>query len=129
MARRLRPGRPDEDKPYVDAGTQGFVGKVQVVLPLETACLQCGMNKTHSRIMELRFGCTGEDVSFYEPKIAAEITTTRIVVAVQVREAAKVACGERDAVMSNTFYCDGFRNVAETLEIAKNPDCPNHVER
>ena len=87
------------------------------------------MNKTHSKIMELRFSCTGEDVTFYEPKVAAEITTTSIVSAVQVREALKIACGERDAVMSNIFYYDGFRNVAETLEIAKNPDCPNHVER
>jgi molybdopterin/thiamine biosynthesis adenylyltransferase len=33
--------------PYVDAGMLGFIGKVQAVLPPETPCLECSMNKTH----------------------------------------------------------------------------------
>lgn len=112
--------------PYIDGSMDGLVGKVQVVFPPETACLQCGMNKTHSKIMELRFSCTGEDVTFFEPRIAAEITTTSVVSAVQVREALKIASGKRNALLSNIFYYDGFRNVADTLEVPKNPDCPHH---
>jgi molybdopterin/thiamine biosynthesis adenylyltransferase len=46
--------------PYIDAATLGFVGKVQVVLPPETPCLECGMNKTHLKIMGDRFSCTGD---------------------------------------------------------------------
>ena len=116
----------NEGIPYIDGAMDGLIGKVQVVLPPETACLQCGMNKTHSKIMELRFSCTGEDVTFYEPKVAAEITTTSIVSAVQVREALKIVSGRAKAVLSNVFYYDGLRNVSETLEVSKNPDCPHH---
>ena len=71
--------------PYIDAATLGLVGKVQVVIPPETSCLECGMNKTHMKIMEKRFSCTGADISFFEQKMAAEITTTAIVAAIQVR--------------------------------------------
>jgi len=115
-------------KPYVDAGMLGFVGKVQVVLPPNTPCLECGMNKTHVKIMQLRFSCTGEDITFFEPKLAAEITTTSIVSAVQVREAIKIVNGRFDEVINNLFYYDGTRNVSEILEIQKNPDCPHHSD-
>ncbi|MFQ6106594.1 MAG: ThiF family adenylyltransferase [Thermoplasmata archaeon] len=116
----------DDGIPYIDGAMDGLIGKVQVVYPPETPCLQCAMNKTHARIMDLRFSCTGEDVTFFEPKIAAEITTTSVVSAVQVREAMKIASGAKAAVLQNIFYYDGFRNVAETLEVARNPDCPHH---
>lgn len=114
--------------PYVDAGMLGFVGKVQVVLPPHSPCLECGMNKTHVKIMQLRFSCTGENITFFEPKLAAEITTTSIVSAVQVREAIKITNGRFDEVVKNIFYYDGTRNVSEVLEIQKNPECPHHED-
>ncbi|MFQ5884488.1 MAG: ThiF family adenylyltransferase, partial [Thermoplasmata archaeon] len=90
--------------PYVDAATQGFVGKVQVVLPQETPCLECGMNQTHVKIMEERFSCTGEDVIFHVPKLAAEITTTSVVSAIQTRESIKVVLGMEKELIRNVFY-------------------------
>jgi molybdopterin/thiamine biosynthesis adenylyltransferase len=113
--------------PYIDAATLGLVGKVQVVIPPETSCLECGMNKTHMKIMEKRFSCTGTDITFFEQKMAAEITTTAIVSAIQVREAAKLVSGKQDKAIRNMFYYDGRRNVADELEIELNPDCPHHV--
>ena len=82
--------------PYIDGGTNGFRGKVQVVIPPETPCLQCAMNRTHYRVMEKRFSCTGSDVSYFEPKMPAEITTTSVVAAIQVREAVKLASGRQE---------------------------------
>jgi molybdopterin/thiamine biosynthesis adenylyltransferase len=114
--------------PYIDSGILGFVGKVQVVLPPDYPCLECGMNKTHVKIMEMRFSCTGEDITFFEPKLAAEITTTSIVSAVQVREALKITNERLDEVINNMFYYDGNRNVSEVLEIQRNPDCPHHMK-
>ncbi len=113
--------------PYVDAATLGFVGKVQVVFPPETSCLECGMNKTHMKILEKRFSCTGTDITFFEQKMAAEITTTAIVSAIQVREAIKIISGHSDAIIHNLFYYDGKRNIADELEIDINPDCPHHI--
>ncbi len=114
--------------PYIDAATLGLVGKVQVVIPPETSCLECGMNKTHMQILEKRFSCTGTDITFFEQKMPAEITTTAIVSAIQVREAAKLVSGQGDKCIRNMFYYDGKRNVADELEIDINPDCPHHME-
>jgi molybdopterin/thiamine biosynthesis adenylyltransferase len=113
--------------PYIDAATLGLVGKVQVVVPPETSCLECGMNRTHMKIMEKRFSCTGTDITFFEQKMPAEITTTAIVAAIQVREALKVVSGHKDKTVRNLFYYDGKRNVSEELEIDINPDCPHHM--
>jgi molybdopterin/thiamine biosynthesis adenylyltransferase len=113
--------------PYIDAATLGLVGKVQVVLPPETSCLECGMNKTHMKIMEKRFSCTGTDITFFEQKMPAEITTTAIVSAIQVRETIKIISGHQDKIIRNLFYYDGKRNVSDELEIDINPDCPHHI--
>lgn len=114
--------------PYIDGATLGTIGKVQVVLPPETPCLECGMNRTHMRILEKRFSCTGRDVTFFDPKMAAEITTTSVIAAVQVREALKLTNGQRDLVVRNMFYYDAQRNVSEVLQVDLNPGCPHHVK-
>ncbi|MGQ9582317.1 MAG: ThiF family adenylyltransferase [Thermoplasmatota archaeon] len=113
--------------PYIDGATLGTVGKVQNVLPPETACLECGMNRTHMKVLEKRFSCTGRDVTFFDPKLAAEITTTSVVAAVQVREALKLTSGRRELCFRNLFYYDAARNVSEVLEVDRNPGCPHHA--
>lgn len=115
--------------PLVDGGMDGFVGKVVVVRPPEGACLQCGMNRTHAKVAELRFSCTGSGVVFHQPRVPAEITTTSIVSAIMVREAMKIVSGRGDLLLSNAFYYDGRRNVSEEIEVPVNPDCPVHVVR
>jgi molybdopterin/thiamine biosynthesis adenylyltransferase len=113
--------------PYIDGGTLGTTGKVQVVLPPETPCLECGMNRTHMRIVQKRFSCTGKDFTFFDPKRAAEITTTSVIAAVQVREAVKVTSGHRELILRNMFYYDAARNVSDVLEVDPNPECPIHA--
>ncbi len=112
--------------PYVDGGTIGLMGKVHVVVPPETSCVECTLNASHYKIIEQRYSCTGEDMTYVEPKLAAEVTTTAVVAAVQTREAMKIINGRRDLVLSNLFYYDGNRNVSDVLEVEINPDCPNH---
>lgn len=111
---------------YIDGGTDGLHGKVMVAIPPDGACLQCGMNRTHARVANARFSCTGRDVVFHEPRLAAEITTTSVVSAIMVREAVKAVSGRRDLMLRNTFYYDGERNLVEELEVEPDPDCPVH---
>jgi hypothetical protein len=85
------------------------------------------MNRSHGRIIEQRFSCTGNDVSVYLPKVGAEITTTSIVGAIQVREALKLVCGKGGECIRNVAYYDGVKNTFDILEIEKSPDCPNHA--
>ncbi len=115
-----------DEVPYIDAAMDKFRGKVQVVLPPESPCLECSMNASHGKIIEQRFSCTGNDISLFVPKIGADITTTSVVAAVQVREAVKIVSGRRDDVLKNVLYYDGVRNTTDVLDIQKREDCPVH---
>lgn len=115
--------------PLVDGGTRGTSGKVQVVLPPSTPCLQCAMNRTHYRVMARRFSCTGSpEVVLYEPKLAAEITTTSVVAAVQVREGLKVLSGKTDSCLRHVLFYNGLSNDIRELELQHDPMCPLHSE-
>jgi len=116
-------------KIYIDGGMDGFLGKVMIARPPDGACVQCGMNRSHAKIANLRFSCTGMDVVFHEPRVAAEVTTTSVVSAVMVREALKAVSGRTDMMLSNTFYYDGQRNVFEELEVPIDPRCPVHIRK
>lgn len=113
-------------KVYIDGGMDGFIGRVTIVSPPDGACLQCGMNRSHARVAEKRFSCTGRDVVFHEPRLAAEITTTSVISAIMVREALKIVSGRPDMSLSNAFYYDGQRNVSEEIEIPLDSHCPTH---
>ena len=113
--------------PYIDAATNGFIGKVQVIIPPDTPCLECAMNKTHYAILEKRFSCTGVDVTYFEDKMPAEITTTAVVSAVQVKEGLKIISGHAEKCLKNTFYYHGINNMSDELELEVNPDCPHHL--
>ena len=110
--------------PYVDGATDGFRGKVQVVLE-NGPCLECGMNGSHMRLMNERFSCTGEGTIFI-PKLASEITTTSVIAAIQVREAMKILSGKRESCIRNVMYYDGLSGSTTELEIAEDSRCPNH---
>jgi molybdopterin/thiamine biosynthesis adenylyltransferase len=111
--------------PYIDGGTDGFRGKVQVVRPPESPCLQCAMNRSHFKVMERRFSCTGQSTVFYRPRMAAEITTTSIIAAVQVREAVKLLSGR--PVIEHVLYYDGLGGGMEVYAVPRDPQCPNHA--
>lgn len=136
--------------PYVDGGTLGLLGKVQAVLP-PSSCLQCNANKTHTKIVSERFSCTGEQSTFFEPKFAAEITTTSIVASVQVREALKLLNAERmtaelnakwklpdeeaqkkfldeNTLLGKMYYYDGVRNVSDIIQVPFRQDCSAHPQ-
>lgn len=116
-------------RPYIDGGTLGMVGKVQVVRPPHTPCLQCGMNKTHMAEVSRRYSCTGAGMTFVEAPVAAEVTTTAVVAAVQAREAVKLASGRGQSALDNLWYYDGLKGTAEVLQVARNPGCPVHLSR
>ncbi|MCL2032438.1 MAG: ThiF family adenylyltransferase [Methanomassiliicoccaceae archaeon] len=110
--------------PYIDGATDGFRGKVQVVFE-SGPCLECGMNSSHMKLMDERFSCTGGGTIFV-PKLAAEITTTSVIAAVQVREAMKILSGKRELSIMNVMYYDGMSGTMQYLEIPEDRNCSNH---
>ena len=110
--------------PYIDGATDGFRGKVQVVLE-SGPCLECGMNNSHMKLIDKRFSCTGGG-SVFLPKLASEITTTSVIAAIQVREAMKILSGRRELCTKNVMYYDGQSGTTMDLEILEEGGCPNH---
>jgi len=109
--------------PYVDGATDGLRGKVQVVLG--DVCLQCTMNRTHAKVVDQRFSCTDSQHVFV-PRMAAEITTTSVIAAIQVREALKIISGREETCIINVFYYDGITGETQILRAEPDPECPNH---
>ena len=85
------------------------------------------MNRSHARVANVRYSCTGSEVTFHEPRLPAEITTTSVIGAVMVRELVKHVSGRDDLLLSNMFYYDGSRNCSEEWEIERDPDCVVHL--
>ncbi|MEA4977019.1 MAG: ThiF family adenylyltransferase [Methanomassiliicoccaceae archaeon] len=112
--------------PYVDGATDGMTGKMQVVLP-GGPCLQCASNSSHEKIADRRFSCTGNSHVFI-PHTAAEITTTSIIAAMQVREAEKLASGRSDLCASGITYYNGEAGTMGKVALDIDPGCPNHQE-
>lgn len=113
-------------KTLIDGGMEGFVGRVLITDPPDGTCIQCGMNRSHAKVANLRFSCTGKDLVFHEPRLPAEITTTSVISAIMVRECLKLVSGMTDMMLSNAFFYDGQRNVSEEMEFDIDPNCPNH---
>jgi len=109
--------------PYADGATDGMRGKVQLVL--DGPCLQCTMNKTHMNVMNERYSCTPSRHVFVQ-RMAAEITTTSVIAAMQVREALKIVSGRKDLCTCNAVYYNGETGDMITAEADIDPNCPNH---
>lgn len=112
--------------PYVDGATDGFRGKVQVILP-DGPCLECSMNRTHIRELHRTYSCIpGREAP---PLILSSgITTTAVVAGICTREAIKVVCGMERMCVRGISYYDGNLGSLEITELDINPRCPNHGE-
>lgn len=114
--------------PYVDGATDGFRGKVQVILS-DGPCMECGINRTHINELHRTFSCDpGKMQKDVDPvTLSSGITTTSIIAAMCVREVLKLTCGKGELCVRGTTYYDGIKGTLETLTAEINPKCPNHL--
>ncbi|MFQ5892318.1 MAG: ThiF family adenylyltransferase [Candidatus Methanofastidiosia archaeon] len=135
--------------PYIDGGTLGLDGSMQVIVPPKTPCYECRLNKSHMKILNMICSCTGRETTLYQPKLAAEITTTAVIGALQVREALKLTSMKMIlknlrkkrkvsrkraeeiffkelSLAGKLFYYNGLRCVSDVYNIPINKNCPNH---
>ena len=110
--------------PYIDGATDGTIGKLQVIIP-PGPCFECNLNRTHVKIAEKRFTCTGNGTVFV-PKTASDITTTSIIAAMQVREAMKIASGAEDMCVKGITYYFGDSGETMNCELRISEECHNH---
>ena len=86
-----------------------------------------GYQRLNAKALEKRFTCTGS-ASVFVPHTASDITTTSVIAAMEVREAMKAASDRQDLCTEGVTYYDGTAGEMFTLELDKDPQCPNHTE-
>ncbi len=112
--------------PYIDGATDGMRGRLQVIMP-GGPCFECTLNRTHAKVAEMRFTCTGNGTAFV-PKTASDITTTSVIAAMQVREAVKIASGAEDMCVKGVTYYFGESGEVINCELKISEECHNHGE-
>jgi hypothetical protein len=79
--------------------------------------------------MDQRQSCTGENHGIYRRPLAAEITTTSAIAAIQVRESLKIICGRQEDCLRHILMYDGMGNFIEVLEVEIDGRCDLHGQR
>ena len=117
-----------KNKPLIDGGMEGFFGKIQVVMPPESSCIECTIASRDYRDMWARFSCSLEEVSFIEKKMPSLPTTTAIISGMQVQEFIKIAhkinggsVGE--PLAGKLWMYSGLTGKVEIVEVGKRADC------
>jgi molybdopterin/thiamine biosynthesis adenylyltransferase len=123
--------------PLVDGGTGGLWGKVQTIVPPNTACLDCRWRGLGREIVQQRNRC-GRSVEIFSPTEAAVSTTTSIVAAVQANEVIKLihlidqerlhgVTNSSFGLLTNKMWTfDLMSNGAAIVELEPDPNCPHH---
>ncbi len=111
---------------FVDGGTTGFFGKVQLVAS-PSACFECGLSKKDYEILWRRYSCVGDLLDVVDPKMPALPTTTSLVAALQVQEFAKHALQlPGDSLVGKFAFIDGLRADYHVFDVPHRSDCPVH---
>ena len=115
----------DKTKPLIHAGTHGWYGNVQVVIPFETACLQCQplipeirLNKPCTPLGKMRKKERDEEIQHF-PSIN---TVSMILSSIQSQEALKIILNTGNLMKDFLFY-DSLAQTFTRVPLSKNKDC------
>lgn len=134
-------------KVFIDGGTTGFLGRVQVV-SAPSACFECSLSKSDYDILWKKYSCVGEVLDFVDPKMPALPTTTSVVGAVMVNEFLKMAhqpsveemadlivqgkkidsLGEAktSVLIGKQWHYNGLTGQTKIMDLDVRADCPVH---
>lgn len=123
-------------KPLIDGGMEGTLGTVQVVLPPESPCVECGMSELDLEHMWERISCSGDVVVEEGPKLPYIPMTGALVGALQVMETVKIALGFEsyrssgrwnesvgEPLVGKSLLIDLRSNLSYTYDLHKRSDC------
>ncbi|MBL8217330.1 MAG: HesA/MoeB/ThiF family protein [Bryobacterales bacterium] len=116
--------------PWVDGGIASLHGQVQVFLPPDGACYECGFSEKHYEEAGIRANCAPIAVREIElGRVPTTATIASLIAAVQVQEALKLLDFGRWADRSlggKVFRYHGDQVATDRMELAPNPSCPAH---
>ncbi len=122
--------------PLIDGGIEGLQGQVQVVVPPDSPCIECGIGERDKKMIWSRLSCTGQLAEVGERKIPALATTTSIIAGIQVQEFLKVIFGideyRKSRKWNESFgeplagkrlYYSAISNAFRTYEVSRSSSC------
>ncbi len=134
-------------KIFIDGGTTGFLGRVQVVSS-PSPCFECGLSKSDYNILWKKYSCVGEALDFVDPKMPALPTTTSIVAAVMANEFIKIVHqpstdemadlitqgkkinslggAKAGSLIGRQWHYNGLMGEAKIMQMDVRRDCPVH---
>ena len=102
------------NKILIHGNTNGFWGQVTTIVPKQTGCLNCVLQKP---------------ITFKkEDKKASLITTTNIIGSLQAQEALKVITDMGEPLFNKLLVYDGTKNKFQIVEYTKNMVCKSCSE-
>ncbi|MBI4406437.1 ThiF family adenylyltransferase [Candidatus Micrarchaeota archaeon] len=112
--------------PFIDGGTTGFLGKVQVV-STPSPCVECSLSRQDYDILWRKYSCTGEGLDILDPKMPALPTTTSVVAGIQVNEFLKIVQPNLGTSLAGRYLLyNGLTGEINIYEIEKREKCPVH---
>ncbi len=114
------------NKPLIHAGVYGWWGNIQVILPHQTACLECQPLIPKSRLQQY---CSppGRARVVKEKTVSKPTpiinTTCMVVSGIQCQEALKIILGLRENVLKEYIFYDGSHEKFTYMKVDRNPEC------
>ncbi len=117
------------NKPLIHGGLFGWFGNVQIIIPGETACLECHplipqkrLQKPCTPLGKVRSAERKEIVESDDKKIPSILTVASIIASIQVQVALKIILNIPLSHDNYIFY-DGLSNSFTKMYLAKNENC------
>lgn len=112
--------------PWIDAGIQEVSGVVQVFVPPEGTCYECGMKEADYRLINLRYSCPllrEEDLR--RGRVPTTPTIASIIAGWQVQEALKLI-HDQSSSASSAMVFHGMTNHVYRTSLPYREDCLSH---
>lgn len=112
--------------PWIDAGIQEISGVVQVFVPPDGTCYECGMKEADYRLINLRYSCPllrEEDLR--RGRVPTTPTIASIMAGWQVQEALKLV-HDQSSSESSAMVFHGMTNHVYRTGLPRRDDCLSH---
>ncbi|MBQ7286151.1 MAG: HesA/MoeB/ThiF family protein [Candidatus Gastranaerophilales bacterium] len=95
-------------KILVHASTQGYCGQITTIVPGQTGCLSCLLQKPEK---------------FEEEPVCSLSPVVNVIAALQAQEVLKILTGNGELLLNKLLAYDGYKGAFKTLNFSKNPHC------
>jgi len=114
-----------ENVPLISGGMYAFLGNVQRIIPMETACFECQPLISQEKLSQAcsPLGDARKNQVKEKPKLPSVSTVSSVIAGLMSQEILKQILNIGNKLNNYLFY-DGLSNSFTELELKKNSNCP-----